>query len=327
VLNPLTHTRLIFLMQINQSTLAALYKGYRVLYDEAYQAGATMWDQLAMRTASMSEEELYHWLGSIPGMTKLVGEIVIRNLAAHRMSIINDEFADVIAVREKDIDRDTYGIYNPLFSALGLAARQHPDELVANLLINGFASLCYTGKNFFDTNHEPQKGGTKFSNLGTKKLSAQNFSTARTAIKSVKNAQGRPMNLGQKLVLVVAPKNEDLGRSILQGDYIQAAVKNVAGTENIGGAAITNVQKGTASLMVWPQLSTAEEAWFVLEVGRPIRPLIMQFEKEAKLISLTNPESDHVFKKHEYLYQAYGRYNAGYGLPELAWGSDGSTAA
>ena len=47
----------------------------------------------------------------------------------------------------------------------------------------------------------------------------------------------------------------------------------------------------------------------------------------AALVTLTQPDSDHVFKKHEFLYQAYGRYNAGYGLPELAFGSTGVDAA
>ncbi|HTJ78534.1 MAG TPA: Mu-like prophage major head subunit gpT family protein [Rariglobus sp.] len=314
-------------MQINTATLAALFKGYRVQYMEAYQAGAPMWDRVAMRTPSTAATEIYHWLGAVPGMKKLLDEIQIRNLTAHSYSITNDEFEDTVAVKQADIERDTYGIYNPLFSALGLSAKQHPDELVSNLLVNGFDLKCYTGKNFFDSNHEPVKGGTKFSNVGTKKLSAANFAAARTNIKSRLNAKGRPMNLGLKLLLVVSPQNEDLAKQILQADFIQQTAKNVAGNENIGVAAVSNTLKGSADLLVWPQLAAAPDAWFLLEAGYPIKPLILQVEKEATLTSLTNPDSDHVFKKHEFLYQAYGRYNAGYGLPELAYGSDGSQAA
>ena len=314
-------------MQINTATLAALFKGYRVQYMEAFQAGAPLWDRIAMRTPSTAASEIYHWLGSIPGMKKLIDEIQIQNLAAHNYTITNDEFENTIAVRQADIERDTYGIYNPLFSAMGLAAKQHPDELVANLLINGFGSKCYTGKNFFDSNHEPQKGKVKFSNVGTKKLSAANFTVARTNIKSRLNAQGRPMNLGMKLLLIVSPQNEDVAKAILQADYIARTAQNVAGNENIGVAGVTNTLKGSADLLVWPQLAAAPDAWFLLETGYPIKSLILQMEKEPVLTSLTNPDSDHVFKKHEFLYQAYGRYNGGYGLPELAYGSDGSAAA
>lgn len=301
-------------MQINQANLAALYKGYRTQFLEAYQGAKPIWPGLAMKTTSTAAEEIYHWLGAVPGMRKLIDEIQIRNLAAHKYTITNDEFESTIAVKQADIERDTYGIYNPLMQSLGLAAAQHPDELVAALLAEGFDNECYTGKNFFDTDHEPQKGKTKFSNVGTKKLSAANFQTARANIKGRLNAQGRAMNLGVDLLLIVSPKYEATARQIVVAD------------RDPSGA--TNVNAGTARLLVWSQLAALnEDAWFLIETGYPVKPFIFQEEKAATLESLTSPDSDHVFKKHEFLYQAYGRYNAGYGLPELAYGSDGSQAA
>lgn len=310
-------------MQINQATLAALFKGYRVQYMEAYQAAKPFWDQIAMRTTSTSAEELYHWLGAVPGMRKLIGEIEIRNLSANKYAISNDEWEDTVAVKQADIERDNYGIYNPLMQSLGAAARQHPDELVANLLINGFATEDYTGSNFFDVNkvQDGDEKGTKFSNKATAKLGPTSFAAARQSIKSVKNAKGRPMGLGVKLLLVVPPALESQGRQILQADFIQQTAANA---DAKAVAAVSNVNKGTAELVVWPQLAGNDNAWFLLEVGMPIKPLIVQFEKEPSLTALTNPDSDHVFKKHEFLYQAYGRYQAGYGLSQLAYGSTGA---
>jgi phage major head subunit gpT-like protein len=300
-------------MQLNQANLSALYKGYRTIFLNALQGGKAMWPNFAMKTTSTSEEEFYHWLGAVPGMRKLLGEIQIRNLSSHRFSIVNDEFESTIAVKQSHIERDTYGVYNPLFQAMGVASAQHPDELVASLFINGFTNKCYTGKNFFDLNHEPKAGGTKFSNKGAKKLSAANYEAARANIKSRLNAEGRSMNLGQDLVLVVSPTYEATARQIVVAD------KAASGADN--------VNKGTARLEVWPQLATSEHAWFLIEAGHPIKPFIFQEEKPTSMESLTSMDSDHVFKKHEFLYQAYGRYNAGYGLPELAWGSTGADAA
>lgn len=300
-------------MQINQSTLLALYKGYRTLFFAAMHGAAPKWPMFAMKTSSSSAEEIYHWLGAIPGMRKLLGEIVIRNLSAHKYSIANDEWEDTIAVKQADIERDTYGIYNPLFSAMGFAAAQHPDELVAALLTGGFVNLGYDDKAFFATNHKRTAKDVAWSNKGTKKISADNFQDARTSIKSRLNAEGRPMNLGLDLVLVVSPKNEVTGRKILVADL-------VAGGDS-------NVNKGTARLEVWPQLAANEDAWFLLETGYPVKALIFQEEKPTSVISVTQPDSDHVLKKHEFLYQGYGRYGAGYALPELAWGSTGEDAA
>ncbi len=302
-------------MQINQANLAALFKGYRTLFLEAMHGATPEWVKLAMETSSTAGEELYHWLGSVPGMKKLVGEIVIENLSAAKYSITNEEFESTVGVKQADIERDTYGVYNPLMSAMGLAAAEHPDELVADLLIDGFTNLDYTGTAFFAANKPHIIGETKnkFSNKGTKKLSATNYEAARANIKGRLNSQGRPMNLGRKLLLIVSPSYEATARQILIAD------RSANGADNIN--------KGTADLLVWPRLAASEHAWFLLDVGYPVRPLIVQIEKRPTIASLTNMESDHVFKHHEFLYQGYGRYNAGYGLSQLAYGSTGADAA
>jgi phage major head subunit gpT-like protein len=301
-------------MIITSANLKALNKGYRTLFMGAYQGGAPMVDRFAMRTQSSSKEEFYGWLGAVPGLRELVGEVNIRNLVDHNFSIENKEFESTVGVTRADIERDRFGVYNPLFTAMGVAARQHPDELLADLMVAGFTSKCYTGKNFFDTDHAP-KGTkkTKFSNKGTKKLSAANYEIARANIKSRLNSEGRPMNLGSGLVLVVSPAYESTAREIL-------IAERVAGGDS-------NVNKGTASLEVWPQLAANEDMWFLLEEGQPVKPFINQVEVETEFASLDNPNDDHVFKKKEFLHQAYRRGNVGYGLPELAYGSTGADAA
>lgn len=301
-------------MQINQTNLTALYKGYRTLFLDAFHGAAPEWMKLAMKTTSRSAEELYHWLGAVPGMRELLGEIVIQNLTASKYAIQNREFESTVAIKEADIERDSYGIYNPLMQAMGLAGAEHPDELVSDLLINGFDETDYTGQTFFHDAHKHRPGGAiTFDNKGTKKLSAANFVEARTAIRSVKNDKGRPMNLGRKLLLVVSPTYENTARQILIADLVN------------GGD--SNINKGTAELLVWTRLASDEHKWFLLDVGYPVKPVILQEEKPTSLASLDTMASDHVFKKHEFLMQAYGRYNAGYGLPQLAWGSTGADAA
>lgn len=56
-----------------------------------------------------------------------------------------------------------------MFSMLGEAAGSYPEQLVWDLLKNGFASECWDGQNFFDTDHPitAEDGGTTtFSNTG-----------------------------------------------------------------------------------------------------------------------------------------------------------------
>lgn len=51
------------------------------------------------------------------------------------------------------IEDDTYGVLMPKFEDMGYAAASHPDELVFQLLANGFTQPCYDKQNFFDTDH------------------------------------------------------------------------------------------------------------------------------------------------------------------------------
>lgn len=300
-------------MLVNTQNLRALFQGYRTIVMDALQGAAPDLSPWAMITHSTGEEEVYAWLGAVPGMRELVGEIVIRNLSASDFAIKNREFESTVAVKRANIERDTYGVYDPMMRAMGIAAAQHPEELLFEVLLKGFDEKCYTGKNFFDSNHRPKKDGTAFSNVGRKKLSVANFEAARAEFKLRKNAEGRSMKIGRDLVLAVSPKNEALARQIVVADLAPN-----------GG---TNVNKGTARLEVRPELAEAEDAWFLFELGQPVKPFIIQNEVETEFNALDNPDSDHVFKRQEFLYQTYRRGNVGFGLPELAYGSDGSQPA
>lgn len=62
--------------------------------------------------------------------------------------------------------------------------------------------------------------------------------------------------------------------------------------------------------------------WFLLDLSRSfMKPLIFQERKKAQFVSLTRPDSDHVFLNDEFLYGADARYVAGFGFHQLAYGS------
>lgn len=302
-------------MQINKTTLKNLFTGFRTIFMSAYQAAVDdVASMIAMRTPSSNANEVYHWLGAFPGMKKLVDEIKIENLPAHNWTIPNEEWEDTIGVKQADIERDRTGIYGPRFQVMGDIARQHDGEQIAALLCGGFAAPCYTGKNFFDEDHNPLGKGHKFTNKGTKKLSQANYRAARKNLKTRVNAAGRAMKLGRDLVLLVGAENESLALEILKAERSDNGE--------------TNVDKDSARVVVWAEIDVINpNAWFLFDAGQPLKPLVIQDEKAVDLLSLDDPESDHVFKKHEFLYQAYKRTGYGYGLPELIWGSTGADAA
>jgi len=319
-------------MQINQGNLTDLYRGYRTLFDQALQGAQPVSDDFVLRVPSDNNEEKYVWLGAVPGMRQLVDEIQIKNLAASNWTIQNLEFEDTVAVKQRDIENDRYGIYNPFFSSMGQAARFDQDIQVFNLLLGGFATNDYTGKAFFASAKKRTPGDKGFNNIlvtggnqyANAPLSIFSYRAARANLMSRVNAAGRPMNLGKKLVLVCGAAVEPLARQILVADTV---IQANAGNSAI--AAVTNIDKGTATIVTSALIdaSATPNAWFLLELGLALKPIAWQVNKEPVLTALIAADSDHVFKHHEFLYQAYGRYNAGYLLSDLSFGSTGAGTA
>ena len=63
-------------------------------------------------------------------------------------------------------------------------------------------------------------------------------------------------------------------------------------------------------------------AWFLMDLSRNfMKPLIFQERKKPEFVALTRADSDHVFLNKEFLYGADGRYVAGFGFHQLAYGS------
>lgn len=67
--------------------------------------------------------------------------------------------------------------------------------------------------------------------------------------------------------------------------------------------------------------SGSEPAWFLLCTNRPIKPIIWQNRKPAKLVALDKDTDQNVFMRKEFLYGSDLRGNCGYGLPHMAYGS------
>lgn len=140
-------------MIVNGANLALLFQGFKTAFQDGLGLAPSQWDRVATRIPSTTAEEKYGWLGKVPGMREWIGERVIHSLAQHDYSIRNKDWEDTIAVDRNHIEDDQYGIYAPMFRALGEAVAAHPNQLVFNLLKAGFDTVCYDGQYFFDTDH------------------------------------------------------------------------------------------------------------------------------------------------------------------------------
>lgn len=296
-------------MIVNQQLIRDMYTNFNALFNKTFDETKPNYPLVAMEVPSSSSDENYAWFGQLPSMREWIGDRQIQNLSAYTYTIKNKDFELTIAVKKNDIADDKIGIYKPLIQDMAQTAKRHPDELIFSLLGQGFENKCYDGKPFFADDHPYTKGKTQ-SNKGTKKLTPASYAEARAQMMIIKGENGKSLKIVPDL-LVVAPQNEAIARQILFADLI---------------AGNTNVNKNTCELLVAPELADYPEQWYLLCTKRAIKPLVFQIREKPNFVSLDSENDENVFYRKEYIYGVDARYNAGYGLWQLAYGSTGEEA-
>ena len=149
-------------MLVNKLALSAIFVNLKTTFNNAFAAAPTQWDQIAMLVPSTGKSNDYAWLSNFPRMKKWIDEKTIKALSAFKYSIVNDDWEATVEVDRNDIEDDLLGIYKPQAEMAGFSAKQLPDEIVFDLLNNGFTAPCYDGQYFFDTDHPvyPKADGT-----------------------------------------------------------------------------------------------------------------------------------------------------------------------
>jgi phage major head subunit gpT-like protein len=292
-------------MLITQPNLRAMFQGYNMLFQRAYDAAPTFYKQLATVVASESKQNVYPWLAQLPGMREWIGERVVNNVGTHSYTIVNKTYEGTEAVSLDDIKDDSYGLYGPMMEMMGQAAAQLPDELIAELLLDGETNLCFDGQPYFDIDHPIDPNDTAsgvYSNLfASTPLTAANFAAVRATMLSRKGNNGKPLRVRPNLLLV-PPALERTAKEILNASII---------------ANTSNVLAGMADVIVLEHLASRDGEWYLADTTKPVRGLIYQVREATKFVAMTNANDEGVFTNREFRYGVDGRSAAGYSLPFL----------
>lgn len=140
-------------MLINDANLNMMYRGFSTKYRESFDKTPSHWDRVAMRMPSGNREETYGFLGQFPNLREWIGPRQARNLLSSSFTITNRKFESTVEIPRDAIADDRIGLFAPMFAEMGMAAKQHPDELVFGLLASGFTTNCYDGQFFCDVDH------------------------------------------------------------------------------------------------------------------------------------------------------------------------------
>jgi len=77
----------------------------------------------------------------------------------------------------------------------------------------------------------------------------------------------------------------------------------------VGKKSVSNMAAGTNT------------PWFLMDLSRPLKPLIHQIRKTPEFVAMTNPNDANVFMMKKFLFGVDDRKNMGFGLWQLAYGS------
>lgn len=140
-------------MIINNANLRTLYTGFSTAFQVGLGAVQPLYPRAALVVPSSTRVNEYGWLGQFPRIREWIGDRVINNLETHGYTIRNRTFESTIAVSRDDLEDDNIGMFAPMFTEMGRLSATFPDELVWDLLKNGFSTPCFDGQYFFDTDH------------------------------------------------------------------------------------------------------------------------------------------------------------------------------
>ncbi len=154
-------------MIINASALANVYTAFSAVFNNAFQKTDTWHEQLAMTVPASTRIMDYKFLLDFPTVQEWIGDRQINSLEPKSFQVATKDWEATIEIERNDLEDDQLGFYNPIIAAMAEEAKRHPERLIANLLKNGTASLCYDGQNFFATSHPVgSKTESNFDNGG-----------------------------------------------------------------------------------------------------------------------------------------------------------------
>lgn len=308
---------MIFNEQNAQRVVNALATSIKKIFDDAFEAAESNWDQVAMEVPSNGKSNAYAWIEKFPKMRKWYGDKVVKQLSAHAYSVVNDDFEATVEIDRNDIEDDNIGIYKPQAQMAGESSKQWADDLVYTALTNGFSEKCYDENTFYATNHVVGEGKQKKSvsnrlnvplKIDTLADAKASYGTARTMLRSIKDEEGRPLNF-KPTTLVVPPALEDIANALMTVDRLEDGKPNP--------------YKGTAKVLVVGWLATDTE-WHLLDTSKAIKPIIFQPRKKPVFVQQTDTSSDAVFMRKKFKFGAEARGAAGFGLWQMAVGSTGA---
>lgn len=306
-------------MLVTTTTLNSLRVGIQNIYAGAYSSmGAqAWWTELARLSPSSGTSEVYRFPETMNRLREWVGPRHLANLVEKSYMLANRKFERTYALRVEDIEDDLWNNQMTGVEDIARAAAVWPNDLVYEAIRDGDANVCFDGQFFFDTDHPLEVQGaipTTQSNLhaGTA-LTLANYQTIRQGMMDRLGNDGKPLGL-MATHLIVPPALEPTAKRICEADTV-GHLATAAST-----ASDTNIMKGTAKVMVIPELGVnSSTTWYLAALGMGgLKPFVFQQRvAPSQIVMMNQPNDESVFSDDIVRFGVRARGAGGYGLWQL----------
>jgi len=289
-------------------------------YGEAYGATESWADKLATRIPSNAKQNTYGWVAQQVKLREWVGARTALNLAEHSYTLTNKSYEGTIELDRDEIEDDNLGLFTSVtIPQLAQAAKKHPDQLIKTMLQSnsGVGPTAFDSLSLFDDSHLTyDAAGNTYDNNFALGLSADNVEVVWETMSSYTGEDGEPLTVLPN-ALIVPPQLYRPALEIMNAAWIPKAVTNVAGTENVGAAAVDNVMKGWMDVIMIPEFANDPTRWYVADLSKPLKPIILQERRPDEFVSRDSPQDPKVFDQKKFTYGVDNRRNVGVSLPFL----------
>lgn len=313
-------------MELTHADLVGFRTRWETMFNQAFALAEPQIEKIALQVNSGRVEQVVHrWMAGIPGMREFTDTRVINNLETNGQTVRNRKWEDTVAIKREDLERDQYGVYDPMVARLGQIAKLHRDELGFGLLSDMLTDptiTAYDGIAFYGNHNANRK--VSFNNVSAANLAEPALATAIQELRKRRDRFGNPLAAAQSRPLLIIPPDLEFTARKLQN--LSFIVTTRPGTAAPTGADVAagaeNVLQGAFDIVISPYLKTAKE-WHLTLVDRICKPVIWQLEQEIEMYGWDK----FLFQwsmHDEYVLGARGLYAVGPGLPEMAYGSTGT---
>lgn len=293
-------------MEFSQHNMTDLFKGFSTLVNRGLGTVYTGWKDWANEVKSGTLIQSYPQMILNGSMREWIGDRVINHVGAQKMDVMNRDFENTVCVERNAIKDDEYGVYGPMFEALGTNAGNLWGQLAADALCspgNWMDGAAFYGEREF--------GESVINNsMGAVELTIANYEAARARMMGFCGADGKPLLLIPD-TLVCGPLLEGKAKTIFNAETVA-----------VDGVQVSNIHKGECRIDMCPWLvGDRAKYWFLVCTTRGVKPFILQKREENPLQRLDQEDDENVFYRRECIYGLHYRGASAAVIPQLVIGA------